>query len=142
MIKYTLRRLLALVPKLLLISIIIFIGLEALPGDAVTRSLTPKQLEILTQEQIEEMRENAGLNDPLPVQYFRWLWNLLRGDFGYSQSTGSNIAVMLATNSPILKNFWALLMRVKPLRAAAEFIAAIPGKLPFGKKNGKAGEAQ
>ena len=52
------------------------------------------------------------------------------------------IVVMLATNSPILKNFWALLMRVKPLRAAAEFIAAIPGKLPFGKKNGKAGEAQ
>lgn len=111
MIKYTLRRLLALIPKLLLISIIIFIGLEALPGDAVTRSLTPKQLEILSQEQIEEMREHAGLNDPLPVQYFRWLWNLLRGDFGYSQSTGSNIAVMLVTRLPYTMELaaWALI---------------------------------
>ena len=52
------------------------------------------------------------------------------------------IVVMLATNSPILKNIWAQLMRIKPLRAVVEFVTAIPGKLPFGKKNGKAGEAQ
>ena len=56
------------------------------------------------------------------------------------------IVVMLATNSPILKNFWALLMRIKPLRATVEFVSAIPGRiraaLPWNKKTGKAGEAQ
>ena len=56
------------------------------------------------------------------------------------------IVVMLATNSPILKNLWALLMRIRPLRVAAEWLQALPGRikaaLPWNKKNGKAGEAQ
>ena len=56
------------------------------------------------------------------------------------------IVVMLATNSPILKSFWGLLMRIKPLKSAADWVSAMLGKvrkaLTFSKKNRKAGEAQ
>ncbi|MEA4965500.1 MAG: ABC transporter permease [Oscillospiraceae bacterium] len=110
MTKYILRKLLVLIPKLLVISLIIFFALNLLPGDPITRTLSPQQLEVLTEPQLEAMRQSLGLNKPLLVQYFSWLGRLLQGDFGYSQSTGSNIAIMLATRLPYTMELaaWAL----------------------------------
>lgn len=100
MLRYFARRALLLIPKLLIISLIIFFALQALPGDAVSRSVPPKVYQSMSAEQLEALRESLGLNDPLITQYFRWLANMLRGDFGYAQSTGSNIATMLAGRLP------------------------------------------
>lgn len=100
MLKYFLKRLVSLVPKLLVISLIVFFALQLLPGDPITRSVPPTVYKNMTESQLETLREELGLNDPLMVQYFRWLGNLLKGDFGYSQSTGNNIGVMLAGRLP------------------------------------------
>ncbi len=100
MLKYFAKRLLLLIPKLLIISLIVFFALQALPGDAVSRSVPPKVYQQMSETQLEALRESLGLNDPLMTQYFRWLGNMLHGDFGYSQSTGSNIGTMLAGRLP------------------------------------------
>jgi len=54
----------------------------------------------MTPEMIEQMREEAGLNDPLPVQYLRWLKNLLKGDLGQSLINRTNIATDLKEKIP------------------------------------------
>lgn len=112
MLRYFARRVLSLIPKILVISVVVFLALQLLPGDAVTRSVPPTVYKAMSEAQLDALRENLGLNDPLPVQYFRWLSNMLKGDFGYSQSTGSNIAQMLVARLPstVELTFFALII--------------------------------
>lgn len=100
MLKYTLRKLLALIPKVLVITIVVFFALELLPGDALTRTMSPREYNELTETQREALREARGLNDPAPTRYINWLSGLLHGDLGYSSSTGENIGKMLAGRLP------------------------------------------
>lgn len=100
MLKYTLRKLLALIPKVLVITIVVFFALELLPGDALTRTMSPHQYNELTETQRDALRESLGLNDPAPARYINWLSGLLHGDLGYSSSTGENIGKMLAGRLP------------------------------------------
>lgn len=100
MLKYTSRKLLELIPKLLLISIVVFFAMDLLPGDALSRSMSPEAYQELSETQKEEMREALGLNGPVYERYFLWLGKILKGDFGYSSSTGQNIAGMIAGRLP------------------------------------------
>ena len=100
MLKYFCKRLLSLIPKLIVISLIIFIGLQLLPGDAITRTVSPDVYARMTDSQLESLRESLGLNAPLPLQYFRWLGDILQGNLGYSMVSHSNIAEMLAARLP------------------------------------------
>ncbi len=100
MIQYTAKRLLALIPKLLVISMIIFLALQALPGDPITRTVPPNVYREMTAEQMETLRESLGLNRPWYIQYFSWMGNLLRGNFGYSQINGSDVGKMMADRLP------------------------------------------
>jgi len=108
MLKYFSLRLLALLPKLLIITIVIFIGIQLIPGDAVSRSIPPEVYSKLSPVQLEELRTALGLNDPVVIQYFRWLFNIIRGDFGYSQVTGGNIAEIIARRLPATLELVAL----------------------------------
>lgn len=94
------KRILQLIPKLLVISLIIFLGLQLLPGDPITRTISPEIYKNMTEAQMEQLREALGLNKPLIVQYFTWMKGILRGDLGYSQSSGSDIASMLKGRLP------------------------------------------
>lgn len=78
--KTVVRRLLIMIPQMILLSIIVFTVAHYMPGDAFTGMITPD----MDPAQIERLREMYGLNDPLPVQYFRWVGNALQGDFGRS----------------------------------------------------------
>ncbi|MCR2043281.1 ABC transporter permease [Anaerosalibacter massiliensis] len=80
MFKYIIRRILNLIPVLLIISILIFGIIKMAPGDPLSTRLDPKS----TVEQRNAEREKLGLNDPVPVQYWRWLSKSIRGDFGES----------------------------------------------------------
>lgn len=100
MLKYTLRKLLSIIPKLLVISFIIFFALDLVPGDALSRTMPPEAYNELTEYQKEIQREAMGLNDPMPVRYVRWLFGIFRGDLGYSSKTGEKIADMLAGRLP------------------------------------------
>jgi peptide/nickel transport system permease protein len=81
MLLYVLRRLLQLIPMLLGITLMAFVIIKLSPGDFLSEMrLNP----LVSPETIERMRESFGLNQPLAVQYLRWLWNAVRLDFGYS----------------------------------------------------------
>ena len=80
MIGYLLRRLVGSIPLLLGILTIIFFIIHLAPGDPTARFFNPN----VSPEVIEQMRRNLGLDQPLHVQYFKWLSAFLRGDFGYS----------------------------------------------------------
>ena len=100
MLKFTLKKLLALIPKVLIITIICFFLLELLPGDPLSRSMSPEAYHELTEAQKDAFREARGLNDPAIVRYFRWLGDLLQGDFGISTVTGQDIGELIANRLP------------------------------------------
>ncbi len=78
--KYIFRRLLSLIPVLFVVSIAIFLLIHLTPGDPAARMLGDQA----TDAAIAELRDRLGLNDPLPVQYVRWIGGLLHGDLGES----------------------------------------------------------
>ncbi len=80
MIAYIIRRLLLLIPVLLIVGTIVFMLIHLIPGDPTTALLGPDA----TAEQREALREQLGLNDPLPVQYVTWITDAVRLDFGDS----------------------------------------------------------
>ncbi|GAB1428542.1 ABC transporter permease [Aminivibrio sp.] len=80
MIAYIFRRLLSMIPSLLLASVIVFSFIHLIPGDPAQIMLGDQA----TPEQVEGLREAMGLNRPLYVQYGRWISGVVRGDFGTS----------------------------------------------------------
>lgn len=82
MITYIIRRTLEAVPTLLVIAIIVFILLNVMPGNVALLKGSGKTGS--NPELINRLEEKWGLNDPLPIRFFRYLGNLLQGDLGYS----------------------------------------------------------
>ena len=88
MAKMILRRLLYLIPVLIGATLIVFVILQFAEGDP---GRTILGLEA-SQEEVDAMNESLGLNDPILVQYGRYMWNLLQGDLGVSYKNGASIA--------------------------------------------------
>jgi len=93
---YVLRRLLGAVPLVLGVATIIFFAVNFAPGDPTLYYLSPG----MTQEVVEQMRANFGLDDPVPVRYVKWLGAMLTGDFGYSFSHSRPVLDVLADFLP------------------------------------------
>ncbi|MCI6376372.1 MAG: ABC transporter permease [Clostridiales bacterium] len=96
MLKYTLRRLLQLIPTLLVVSFIVFAMVRLIPGDPITLLYGISEGAGTDSEYLEFMRDQYGLNDPLPVQYFNYIRNILHGDLGTSLYTHKPIATEIA----------------------------------------------
>ena len=98
MLKFILKKLAMMIPMLLVISLVVFLGLRSTGIDPITFMVPP---EVISQqpELVEQLREDLGLNDPLIVQYFNWLGNLLQGDLGLTNK-GDSIAQIIATRLP------------------------------------------
>lgn len=77
---YILKRILSLIPVLFVVSIIVFLIIHVTPGDPATTMLG----EEASSEQIEELREQLGLNQPLYQQYLNWVGGVFKGDLGNS----------------------------------------------------------
>ncbi|MFD1038965.1 ABC transporter permease [Virgibacillus byunsanensis] len=77
---YILKRILSLIPVLLIVSVVIFMIIHLTPGDPAAVILG----EEATSEQIEAMREQIGLNEPLLLQYWNWISGVVQGDLGTS----------------------------------------------------------
>ncbi|MGH2317262.1 oligopeptide ABC transporter permease [Planococcus sp. SE5232] len=78
--KLIVRRTLITIPQIIILSILVFILAQAMPGDALTGLIDPN----IDPATIEAMRERLGLNNPWYVQYFDWIKGVLQGDFGQS----------------------------------------------------------
>jgi peptide/nickel transport system permease protein len=93
MFSYLLRRLIGAIPLLLGILTIIFFIIHLAPGDPMARYFNPN----VSPEVIAQMRRNLGLDQPLHIQYFRWITSFMRGDFGYSFGQMRPISEILPT---------------------------------------------
>lgn len=85
--KYIGKRLLQMIPLLLGITFLVFLLLYIAPGDPAAKRLTSQGMAV-TQEAIDNMREQMGLNRPFLVQYGDWLWNALHLNLGDSYRDG------------------------------------------------------
>jgi len=88
MLSYSIRRLLILIPMLLILSFLVYLGLELTPGDAVSYMISPEMMAGVDAADLEALRDALGLNDPFMLRYVRWLGGVVQGDFGYSLSSG------------------------------------------------------
>ena len=113
MIRYIVRRLILLVPVLLGISLVTFSMLRLIPGDPARVMLG----EHATAEQIQAFKERMGLDDPLYIQYFRYLQNIARGDLGRA----------ILTNEKVTKELMQRLPATFELTLGAMFVACLVG---------------
>jgi ABC-type dipeptide/oligopeptide/nickel transport system permease component len=116
-VKYTLQRLLALIPVLFGVTLLTFAIIQVTPGDPVVLMLGPHA----TPQQIAGLREQLGLNDPLYVQYGRYVWRALQGDLGKS----------FRGQTPVLREILDRLPSTVELTLAAMSLA-IPGGVMVG----------
>ncbi len=93
--RYTffLRRLLSAIPVMFIITFATFVLMQMLPGGPLAAYENNPEI---SQEDIERLRHEMGLDRPIPVQYWAWLKNFVRGDWGYS----------FATKRPVLEEIW------------------------------------
>lgn len=96
MLNYCLKRLVQALPLLLIVTMITFCLIQLAPYDAVDSFVTPS----MSNETIALIKEQQGLNQPVIIQYFYWLKNILHGDFGYSLIGHQNIGQALAEKIP------------------------------------------
>lgn len=110
MLAYTLRRLLLLIPVMLLVATGVFLLLRLTPGDPAGVILGPDA----TEERRLELRETLGLDDPLVVQYGRWLGKMAQGDLDRSLFLDQPVAEALLERAEptLLLTFLALLVAV------------------------------
>jgi peptide/nickel transport system permease protein len=85
------------IPLLLLVSIVIFGILQAAPGGPLTPYL---QNPHITQADIIRLKHNLGLDQPVYVQYLKWLWQVVRGDFGWSTSNSEPVIQAIVERLP------------------------------------------
>lgn len=95
LVRYVLSRLAQLGVVLFLVSLIIFSIMHALPGDPVQLMLSGAESGSVTPERQEELRAQMGLNDPLPVQYFRFVRGAVTGDLGTSVRLRSPVTELI-----------------------------------------------
>jgi ABC-type dipeptide/oligopeptide/nickel transport system permease component len=87
------KRVLAAVPTVVGVTVVVFLILRVVPGDPVTAMLAGAPA---TTERIAELREQFGLNQPLPLQYVTFLFDAVRGDLGTSFATRNEVSTMIA----------------------------------------------
>lgn len=109
MFRYIARRLLNLLPLLLGVSLMSFIVIQLSPGDFLAEMrLNP----VVSGDTVEQMRRNLGLDQPLHIQYVKWLWSVIRLDFGYSFAFQVPVSWLIGTRllNTLILNIAALII--------------------------------
>ena len=119
-IEFLLRRAVGFIAVLLVLSMMIFVLARVVPGDPARMALGPAA----THEQVEAMRAQMGLDDPLPVQYFNFLKGAVQGDFGRSLISGRSVTdevlgLLPATLELVLATLFLMLVFGVPLGVLA-----------------------
>ena len=86
MFQYLIRRVLVMIPTLIVISALVFTIIQLPEGDYLTTYIAEleSQGESISKEKVDFLRQQYNLDQPPVVQYFRWLFGMLQGDFGFS----------------------------------------------------------
>ncbi|MGI8747834.1 MAG: ABC transporter permease [Deinococcus sp.] len=117
MFLYLLRRVLGMVPTLLLISLLCFTVIKLQPGSFTDQFLEDPRF---TRATVERLRHTLGLDQSAPVQYGKWLWGIVtRGDFGYSFYNGRPVLDIIGESLP-----WTILISL--LTLVLSWLIAVP----------------
>jgi peptide/nickel transport system permease protein len=141
MMRYVLRRLLGMIPTLLIISVISFVLIQLPPGDIVTSTLREleQQGQEVTEERVAALRAMYHLDEPLPVQYLRWAGNFVTGNLGYSiryqqpvsRLIGERIALTVAIAMASILFTWVIAVPAGILSAVRQYSIADYGLTLF-----------
>jgi peptide/nickel transport system permease protein len=99
-VNYLTRRLAAFPLVLLGVSVIVFFAIRLVPGDSITAMLGT-EAGLLTPQQRDALAAYFGIDQPWPVQYWRWLQNLFRGDLGISATYGKPVLEVILQRFPL-----------------------------------------
>src|SRR5713101_9552632 len=105
---YILKRLLQIVPTVLMITLVVFVMMRSVPGDPVVSLLG----DAYTEEDAIKARESYGLDKPVLVQYVIWLGKLLQGDWGVSILSGRPVLSDVMVRLPVTFELIVLSMAV------------------------------
>ena len=119
MLNYIIRKLLSMIPMLLIITFLIYLGVELMHGDVMDFLIPMDQLAEMTPEQVDAFKAAKGLDGPMIVRYFNWLKDICKGDLGYS----------LQNNMPVGELMMQKLPATIELSLAALFISTVLGIL-------------
>ena len=128
--RYLAKRLIYILFVFFIISILMFAIYKSLPGDPVRMMMGDNVRPESYQQQYDTIREQLGLDDPLPVQYVKWMGNMLTGDFGYSTEYRKPVKEVIATpmQNTVLLNLCSMVL---------VFLISVPlGIMTAVKKNG------
>lgn len=126
--KTVLRRILTMIPQLLILSVIVFTLGKMMPGDPFTGLITPDT----DPKVIEAIREREGLNKPIPVQYKNWMVKMLRdGDFGQSYTYKRPVKSLIGDRAQ--NTLWLSLLTL-----TLTYLIAIPLGIFSGRYQGSA----
>jgi ABC-type dipeptide/oligopeptide/nickel transport system permease component len=117
MLRLIYTRLLLMIPVVFIVSVVVFLMIHLIPGDPVQAILAESGA---SAERMEIMREQLGLNDPLPVQYINFVKDVVSGDLK-----------SLRTQRPVFEVFWDMFPRTMQLAGAALLLAILIG-VPLG----------
>ncbi|MFD1036985.1 oligopeptide ABC transporter permease [Virgibacillus byunsanensis] len=122
--KFSIRRILIMIPQIILLSILIFMMAKMMPGDALSGLIDPN----IDPATIEERREALGLNDPWHIQYADWVGGAITGDLG--QSFRFKMDVTDIVGQRIVNTFWLSLATL-----IFTYLIAIPLGITSGRYN-------
>ena len=108
--KYVIKRLVMLIPVIIGVSFLVFFIMAMAPGDTA-RTILGEDAPI---EAVEALREELGLNDPIPIRYLNYMKDLLRGDLGNSYKSGRPVFEEIMSRFPatLELTFWGMLLAV------------------------------
>lgn len=101
MIAYIIRRILHGFVVLVVLSLLIFLAVRFLPGDPIMLFIDEMELGQLSEEKVDALREEYGLNRPILIQYLAWIADLLKGDLGRSVHYEEDVGKLLAERFPV-----------------------------------------
>jgi peptide/nickel transport system permease protein len=105
---YIIKRLLEMIPTILMITLVVFVMMRSIPGDPVVAMLG----DAYTEEDAERVRQEYGLNRPVIVQYLIWLGKLVQGDWGTSILSGRPVLQDVVARLPVTMELIVLSMAV------------------------------
>ena len=127
--KTILRRILVMIPQILILSLLVFLMAQIMPGDPFTGLITPD----MDPATIEKLREAAGLNNPWYVQYWDWITNAIQGDFGKSYTYKIPVAELIGQR--VGNTIWLSIVSL-----IFTYLIALPLGMYAGRRNGSWGD--
>ena len=99
--KFILKRLSTFIPMVLVMSFLLYGGIELAPGDIVSKMIPVDVLAQMTPDQVDRIRAAYGLDQPFLIRYLKWLWQLLQGNWGTSMISNVPVKDIIMQKMPI-----------------------------------------